>query len=245
MNGDNLWICNLNGCKADFHYPGLLHCHYQQIHAEELEGIETVAFLIPYILRASDKVIALLSHTRGRGINPKPFEAGAGQHSPLHKSPWPINGARPSRKPSTRQSTGASEDTSAEVNPSYEAVELKQKRHRLARSSGGPYADQQTNGGQHADRSRAANGRACSKQPGTAAAEAAQAAAELDAGIDDQAAGPVVPYAFPTTDVGMLANGAAAETQMSAEISAIMRAALQSGRQIDVELPTGAVMRIR
>ena len=74
--------------------------------------------------------------------------------------------------------------------------------------------------------------------------EVGEDAAAQEAGMQDQLNSDVVPYAQPAGDVGMLANGGL-ENQMSAEISALMKAALQSGRQIDVELPSGAVMRIR
>ncbi len=74
--------------------------------------------------------------------------------------------------------------------------------------------------------------------------EAAEDTAAQNMGMQDHTNSDLVPYAQPAGDMGMLASGAL-ENQMSAEISALMKAALHSGRQIDVELPSGAVMRIR
>ncbi|KAK9833681.1 hypothetical protein WJX74_002641 [Apatococcus lobatus] len=228
----NLWICDLNGCKADFPYPGQLHGHYQQFHAAELEDIETIAYLIPHVMRSDDKVVALLSHTRGRGVNPKPFEAGAGLPSPQHKSPWALTGARPSKRANTRQSTGTGDDADTE-DPSYDGSDhrLRQRPRRAALKPDTARLEslgQQQEDGIH--------------MPNDAAAP--ESAMPIDAGVEGQHGVDVVPYAAPSTDMALLGNGAL-EQQVSSEISALMQAALQSGRQVDVELPSGAVMRIR
>ena len=72
--------------------------------------------------------------------------------------------------------------------------------------------------------------------------EAGEDGAAQDAGMQNHLNSDLVPYGHPGGE--LLANGAL-ENQMSAEISALMKAALHSGRQIDVELPSGAIMRIR
>ena len=137
------WTCGINGCKADFHYPTLLQNHFQQAHAADLEGIETIAYLIPHLLRSENRVIALLSHTRGRGINPKPFEAGAGPRTTLSKNPVyettrlpDVLGEKPrkgfGRRTSTRQSGGSSGDGGAD--PSYEDNDRPRKRGRPSKA---------------------------------------------------------------------------------------------------------------
>ena len=129
--------------KQVFPYPNVLHAHFQQAHAAELDGVESIAFLIPHILRSDNHVVAVLSHTRGRGINPKPFEAGAGVSSPLSRTPVYQAGevpghARPGRKPagrgSARHSGGSMGDAGAGSDPSYEADERPRKRGRPSRA---------------------------------------------------------------------------------------------------------------
>ena len=234
----NLWICDLNGCRADFPYPGQLHSHYQQFHAAELEDIETIAYLIPHVMRSGDMVVALLSHTRGRGVNPKPFEAGAGLPSPQHKSPWVLVGARPSKRANTRQSTGPGDDADLE-DPSYDGSDQRLRQQRSRRTASRP--DTASLPWQQQDGLHLSNGRGTALGHDAAATEAATA---MDAGEDGQLGVDVVPYSAPSTDMALLGSGAV-EQQVSSEISALMQAALQSGRQVDVELPSGAVMRIR
>ncbi|KAK9863314.1 hypothetical protein WJX84_009011 [Apatococcus fuscideae] len=183
-------------------------------------------------MRSDDKVVALLSHTRGRGVNPKPFEAGAGLPSPQHKSPWALTGARPSKRANTRQSTGTGDDADTE-DPSYDGSDhrLRQRPRRAALKPDTARLEslgQQQEDGIH--------------MPNDAAAP--ESAMPIDAGVEGQHGVDVVPYAAPSTDMALLGNGAL-EQQVSSEISALMQAALQSGRQVDVELPSGAVMRIR
>ena len=190
-------------------------------------------------MRSGDMVVALLSHTRGRGVNPKPFEAGAGLPSPQHKSPWVLVGARPSKRANTRQSTGPGDD-----------VRLRRPILLMAaisvcgnRDPGGPLQDQTQPAFPGSNRMGFIYPMA-GVLLWVMNAAATEAATAMDAGEDGQLGVDVVPYSAPSTDMALLGSGAV-EQQVSSEISALMQAALQSGRQVDVELPSGAVMRIR
>ena len=99
---------------------------------------------------------------------------------------------------------------------------------------------------QLAGHAHAAEGLLQGQSPAMAVAAMGEAANPVanDAAEQAQPGSDLVPYAHASADASLLASGVL-EQQMSAEISALMSAALQSGRQIDVELPSGAIMRIR
>lgn len=195
-------------------------------------------------MRSNDKVIALLSHTRGRGVNPKPFEAGAGMPSPQHKSPWALTGARPGKRANTRQTTGSGDDADKE-DPSYDGNEQQGLPQRTRRTTSKPdagHAKMESFPQQQQDGNRYPNGRGSGQVPSALNTAVPEAGMAIEIGEADQLNGDVVPYSGPSTEMAL---NVAMEQQVSSEISALMQAALQSGRQVDVELPSGAVMRIR